>query len=73
MPAAVVALLVRPAACYDAPMWLFFSIPVLFILLGTLVWAVAVNPIVKELGRLTAQAGLIGLCFSLSGHYFPHR
>ena len=54
-------------------MWLFFSIPVIFILLGTLIWAVATNPIVKELGRLTAQAGLIGLCFSLSGHYFPHR
>ena len=52
-------------------MWI--SIPVLFVLLGTLVWVVSANPIVKELGRLTAQAGLIGLCFSLSGHYFPIR
>jgi succinate-acetate transporter protein len=57
----------------EAPMWLFFSIPVIFIVLGVLIWLLAANPTVKELGWLTAQAGLIGLCFSLSGHYFPHR
>ena len=54
-------------------MWLFFSIPVIFIILGVLVWVLASNPTVKEFGRLTAQAGLIGLVFSLSGHYFPRR
>jgi hypothetical protein len=54
-------------------MWFFFSIPIVFILIGTLVWAVAANPVVKETGRLVAQAGWIGLCLMLSGHYFPHR
>ena len=52
-------------------MWMFFSIPVLFIVLGVLVWVLSANATVKELGRLTAQAGLIGLVWSLSGHYFP--
>ena len=70
---AVGQMLVWPAACYDASMWLFFSIPVLFILLGVLVWTFAAHPTVKELGRLTAQAGLIGLCLTLGQHYFPHR
>lgn len=52
-------------------MWVFFTVPVLFIILGVLIWVISANPTVKELGRLTAQAGLIGLVFSLSGHYFP--
>jgi predicted RND superfamily exporter protein len=51
--------------------WLYFSIPVLFIILGLLVWVISANPVVKECGRLTVQAGLIGLVFALSGHYFP--
>ena len=55
-------------------MWLFFSIPVIFIILGLLIWLLAANPTVKECGRLTVQAGLICLCFSLGQHYFPlHR
>ena len=52
-------------------MYFFLSIPVIFIVLGVLVWLLAANPTVKELGRLTAQAGLIGLVFSLGSHYFP--
>ena len=54
-------------------MWLFFSIPVIFVVVGIVIWAVAAKPKVAEFGRLTVLAGLIGLCFSLSGHYFPHR
>jgi hypothetical protein len=54
-------------------MWFYMTIPVLFILLGTLAWAVSANPIVKETGRLVAQAGWIGLCLSLGQRYFPHR
>ena len=54
-------------------MFVFFSIPVLFIVLGLVVWVAAANPTAKEFGRLTLQAGLIGLVFSLSGHYFPVR
>jgi hypothetical protein len=52
-------------------MWLFFSIPVIFIVVGCIVWAAAAKPKVAEFGRLTAQAGLIGLCWSLAGHYSP--
>ena len=52
-------------------MWVFFTVPVLFIILGLLIWVLAANPTLKECGRLTVQAGLIGLCFALSGHYFP--
>jgi hypothetical protein len=51
----------------------FLSIPVIFILIGTLVWAVSANPKISELGRMTAQAGLICLCFSLGQHYFTRR
>jgi hypothetical protein len=40
---------------------------------GVIVWAVASKPKVAEFGRMTALAGLIGLVFSLSGHYFPRR
>jgi succinate-acetate transporter protein len=54
-------------------MWFFLSVPIIFIVLGLLIWLLAANPTVKECGRLTVQAGLIGLCFSLSSHYFPLR
>jgi hypothetical protein len=54
-------------------MWLYFSIPVIFIVLGTLIWLLAANATLKEIGKMTVQAGLIGLCFSLSGHYFPRK
>ena len=54
-------------------MWLFFSIPIIFIVLGLLIWLLAANPTVKECGRLTVQAGLIGLVLSLGQHYFPLR
>lgn len=50
-------------------MWLYFSIPVIFIVLGLVIWVAASKPKVSEFGRLM----LIGLCYSLSGHYFPLR
>jgi hypothetical protein len=52
-------------------MYFFLSIPVLFIVLGVLIWQLSANTSLKEFGRLTAQAGLIGLVFSLGSHYFP--
>jgi hypothetical protein len=54
-------------------MWLFFSIPVIFIILGCIIWVAAGNAKVSTFGHDMMLAGLIGLCFSLSGHYFPHR
>ena len=54
-------------------MWLFFSIPALFLILGLVIWVAASKPKVSEFGRLMVLAGLIGLCASLSGHYFPLR
>jgi len=54
-------------------MWLFFSIPAIFVILGILIWAVASKPRVLEFGGYLVLAGLIILCWSLSGHYFPLR
>jgi Na+/phosphate symporter len=50
-------------------MWL--SVALIFIIVGVLFWAVSANPKISELGRMTAQAGLIILCWSLSGHFYP--
>ncbi len=54
-------------------MFVYFSIPVIFVVLGLIIWVAAAKPKVSEFGRLMMLAGPIGLCFSLSGHYFPHR
>ena len=54
-------------------MFVFFSIPVIFVILGLIIWVVAAKPKVSEFGRLVMLAELIGLCWSLSGHYFPLR
>ena len=54
-------------------MWVFFSIPVIFIVLGLIIWWGAAKPKVSEFGKLMVLAGLIGLCFSLGAHYFPRR
>ena len=54
-------------------MWIFFSIPLIFIILGILIWAIASKPRVLEFGSHMVLAGLIGLCFSLGQHYFPKK
>jgi len=54
-------------------MFVFFSIPALFVVLGLVIWVAAAKPKVSEFGRLVMLAGLIGLVFSLSGHFFPLR
>jgi len=43
-------------------------IPVLMIVLGALVYALASNPKVAELGRLCAMAGLFAFAFGWAGH-----
>lgn len=52
-------------------MWLYFSIPVIFIVLGCIIWGVASKPKVAEFGRMAALAGLIGLFLTVGQHYFP--
>ena len=54
-------------------MFVFFSIPVIFVVLGLVIWVAAAKPKVSEFGRLVTLAGLIGLVFSLGQHYFPLR
>jgi hypothetical protein len=54
-------------------MFVYFSIPMIFVILGLVIWVAASKPKVSEFGRLVLLAGLIGLCWSLSGHYFPLR
>lgn len=45
-------------------------IPVLFILVGGVLYVVATNPKVAELGRLLFMAGSFALAFALSGKTF---
>lgn len=55
-------------------MWMYFSVPLLFIIVGFLCclppWR---DPRLITFGWQCVLAGLIGLVFSLSGHYFPLR
>jgi len=54
-------------------MWLFFSIPVIFIIMGLVIWVAAAKPKVSEFGKMAVFVGLFWLCSSLTTHYFPHR
>jgi hypothetical protein len=56
-------------------MWLFFTIPLLFIIFGSVTWWAAspTKPKVSEFGRMMVGAGLFCLCLSLGAHYFPRR
>jgi len=54
-------------------MFVFFSIPIIFVVLGLVIWVAASKPKVADFGRLVMLAGLIGLCASLGQHYFPKR
>jgi hypothetical protein len=42
-------------------------VPALMVVVGALVYALAANPKVSELGRLCAAAGLIGLAIEFGG------
>lgn len=56
-------------------MWLFFSVPLIFIILGSFTWWVASpsRPKISEFGRMMVGAGLFCLCLSLGAHFFPHK
>lgn len=47
---------------------LIATIPVLMIVLGVLVYALAVNPKISEIGRLCAAAGLFAVALTCAGH-----
>lgn len=56
-------------------MWLYFSISVIFIILGAILWSwsPATKPKLSEFGKMAVFVGLFWLCSSLTTHYFPHR
>jgi Na+/phosphate symporter len=43
-------------------------VPLLMIVAGALIYGLATNPKVAEIGRLCLQAGLIALAFAYAGH-----
>lgn len=42
--------------------------PVLFALVGLLMWVLSSNPKVSEAGKLMFFAGILATCFAMSGH-----
>jgi hypothetical protein len=44
-------------------------IPVIVLLVGLLCWALAVNPIVKEAGRIGFFVGLLWAVYPFAGHF----
>jgi hypothetical protein len=54
-------------------MWLFFSIPVIFILGGGILWtwSPTTKPKLSEFGKMLVFVGAFWLCWSLTSHYFP--
>jgi hypothetical protein len=42
-------------------------VPVIFMIVGLLLWALAANPKVAEAGRIMFAAGSFAICFALSG------
>lgn len=50
------------------PSMLIGWVVLLIALAGMLVYALASNPKVAELGRLAFACGLLALCFALAGH-----
>lgn len=49
----------------------FPIVPSIMVVVGVLMYALATNPKVVEIGRLIAMAGLFGFAFSFGAHVFP--
>ena len=56
-------------------MLLYFSIPVLFLVLGCIIWWAAspTKPKASEFGHIMVAVGLFWLCSALGAHYLPRH